>query len=574
MKREKDDSTLTAGRARLRKWGLYRHSKQWRVIRILVALFAVALMADVAAAGPTEVRTLEDLHPSLLAPSSVATVRVLDEQGQPAAGSLVELWKNMPNNAGVIQPVEVASFTTNAQGLGSAVDPAAPSAQIPAGSVQNYIVTAQYLPGTSQVQGAEYAWTASVGSSGIQATSITLQTQRSSLPPSPSGTSSGLVPARNPPFCFGETYVGSGPADEVTMIGEEHSTVNSEQTQFTYGTDSGSSLTVYANANGGGWSVSGSVTITVGSSQTTTWPYLSNNTGWILKSKFGYYWYETNWNTNNPIGCIPPVSNTYPWTAEPSTFLSGSFFGSNVVGYNDACASWVTGGSEGQWTQFAGGPGSSYDYSESNGVQYSLAASVTLDSIKFGFSDTSSYNSHQSEHFSWPESGVNYYVYTGPVNTSWPAETAYLSTSTLTCGGGCVAVDTPILLATGRYVPVQDLRQGSYLTGFDVVSGKVVDVRLTSIAETSVQSLIDINHGALLLTPTDQPIFVQNSTFVGWLQNPDQLVPGDAIFQPLTHEWIPVTNLTIEQGNVEVYDVTTSGPNDFIANGYLLDRKA
>jgi hypothetical protein len=84
---------------------------------------------------------------------------------------------------------------------------------------------------------------------------------------------------------------------------------------------------------------------------------------------------------------------------------------------------------------------------------------------------------------------------------------------------------------------------------------------------------VNVNGGLLYLTPTDQPILIRNSTFEGWLRDPQNLTTSDDIFDPVTLSWVAVTSVATLEGSTTVYDVITSGVGDFVANGGLMDRK-
>jgi len=90
---------------------------------------------------------------------------------------------------------------------------------------------------------------------------------------------------------------------------------------------------------------------------------------------------------------------------------------------------------------------------------------------------------------------------------------------------------------------------------------------------TNVTHLLDINRGLLFLTPTDQPVYIKNSTFEGWLRDPQNLTTGDSLFDPVSMSWVQVTSLKLVHDSTTVFDVVTSGANDFVANGILLDQK-
>lgn len=141
------------------------------------------------------------------------------------------------------------------------------------------------------------------------------------------------------------------------------------------------------------------------------------------------------------------------------------------------------------------------------------------------------------------------------------------------CGGaGCVAAGTPVLTSSG-YLPVQRISQGDVLVEYNISTGELVYGTVLYNNATTVSSVLSINKGALVTTLTDQPIWIRNATFTGWLVDPQNLTLGDKILDPVSDRWVTVTSLTVVKEEVVVFDVDASGPNDFIANGFLLDRK-
>lgn len=140
-------------------------------------------------------------------------------------------------------------------------------------------------------------------------------------------------------------------------------------------------------------------------------------------------------------------------------------------------------------------------------------------------------------------------------------------------GGGCVNNGTPILTPQG-YVPVQLLKPGAPVVEYNFTSGHLTVGKLVSASTTAVDELIDIDQGWLYLTPTDQPIYVANGTFEGWLRDPQDLTPHDRVFDPVTSSWILVVSVALIHEETVVYDVVTTGFNNFVGNGALLDLKA
>ncbi len=140
-------------------------------------------------------------------------------------------------------------------------------------------------------------------------------------------------------------------------------------------------------------------------------------------------------------------------------------------------------------------------------------------------------------------------------------------------GGGCVAAGSPILTAKSGYVSVQKLKVGQTVVGYDFSLAKLVNETLLGNNETEVSSIVSINQGWLRVTSTDQPIYVLNGTWAGWVHDPLSLFVGEEIFDPISVSWTEITNIAVLNGKFAVYDVVTSGPNDFVDSGGLLDRK-
>ncbi len=139
-------------------------------------------------------------------------------------------------------------------------------------------------------------------------------------------------------------------------------------------------------------------------------------------------------------------------------------------------------------------------------------------------------------------------------------------------GGGCVALNTPILTPSG-YVPVEVLKSGDVLLGWNAQTSTLVNETLVSDNRTSVSEVLSINDGLLEVTLTDQPIYIMNGTFIGWLHDPQNLTPGDFIFNPIKNTWMQVNSIQLVNHPTWVFDVVTTTPNDFVANGILLDIK-
>jgi len=139
-------------------------------------------------------------------------------------------------------------------------------------------------------------------------------------------------------------------------------------------------------------------------------------------------------------------------------------------------------------------------------------------------------------------------------------------------GGGCVVYGTPILTLNG-YIPIQLLSPGQRLVEFNLTTQSTFLGSLRYANATNVSAYVSIDYGLLYLTPTDQPIYIENSTFTGWLRDPQNLTVGDRMFDPITTGWVSVRSVVLIQHADRVYNVVTSAFNNFVADGILLDSK-
>lgn len=195
--------------------------------------------------------------------------------------------------------------------------------------------------------------------------------------------------------------------------------------------------------------------------------------------------------------------------------------------------------------------------------QYAALAQLALQwSIPYGEIDA-------GQSYSLTLFSAAYYPHSG----SWNYTYTYLTVASQNGGGGgCVVKGSPILTPNG-YVPVQDLKTGDAIEEYNFSSGSLVTGTVFSNNKTEVSQIIKVNNGTLLLTPTDQPVYIMNSTFIGWLRNPENLKPGDSIYNPLNNSWTQVWSVTLDNCHLMVYDLVLTAPNNFIDNGFLLDTK-
>ncbi len=139
-------------------------------------------------------------------------------------------------------------------------------------------------------------------------------------------------------------------------------------------------------------------------------------------------------------------------------------------------------------------------------------------------------------------------------------------------GGGCVLAGTLIATPTGAK-RVETLTAGDTVLGYNVTTGSWVQETVTSNTASTVNQVLSINKGLLVTTLTEQPLYVRNGTWVGWVHDPQNLTVGEQVFNPWTGSWITITSLKVLNGTFTVYDLRVTTPNDFTADGVLsLDK--
>lgn len=139
--------------------------------------------------------------------------------------------------------------------------------------------------------------------------------------------------------------------------------------------------------------------------------------------------------------------------------------------------------------------------------------------------------------------------------------------------GGCVAADTVVDTPNG-YSTVQSLHHGETIYGYNLTNQDLVDETVNAITTNSSGTFVDINQGRLYATVLDQPLYIMNSSFTGWLRNPQNLSTGEFLWDAFNSSWLPISNITYLYKILSVYDVSAStGTNDFIAGGVLAMSK-
>ena len=171
----------------------------------------------------------------------------------------------------------------------------------------------------------------------------------------------------------------------------------------------------------------------------------------------------------------------------------------------------------------------------------------------------------------WVVNGAT--ITTNPYTFTLTTDTSVLVYFRLSGGGGCVLEGTEITLPDGSTTPVEELKKGSAVQGYDTAKDSFVIEQVLSCKKSKVDRIEIINNGLLYLTLYDQPMYVRHDGFAEWVKNPVEFNIGWELFNPLENKWIPITSIELRDGSFTVYDLQATGPNNYIANGILADAK-
>ena len=145
-------------------------------------------------------------------------------------------------------------------------------------------------------------------------------------------------------------------------------------------------------------------------------------------------------------------------------------------------------------------------------------------------------------------------------------------------GGGSVAHGTLITLQDGSQVPVQNLRVGMSLLSYDLSMGHYVVTTITRFYSVATDNQM------VITTRTGKPLMVdQNPAQELYVLIPDghwTLLPvtslrvGYSLYDALDQSWVPITTIQYQNsGYHTMYDLYTTSPGSYIANGYLDPQK-
>ena len=138
----------------------------------------------------------------------------------------------------------------------------------------------------------------------------------------------------------------------------------------------------------------------------------------------------------------------------------------------------------------------------------------------------------------------------------------------------CVAEGTMVTMADGSELPVERVKKGDKVLGYDPESGAFMAQAVSETWSTKVEQVLNINDGALRVTLRDQPLYVMDPEGnVLWLRDPIDLKTGWRLYSPESGLWTVIDSLLIESEKTRVYDFLTDGYQTFIGNSFLLMDK-
>ena len=141
-------------------------------------------------------------------------------------------------------------------------------------------------------------------------------------------------------------------------------------------------------------------------------------------------------------------------------------------------------------------------------------------------------------------------------------------------GGGSVAAGTLITLVDGTRVPVQSLKVGMELLSYDMATHHFVITTITRFVTvmTHNQMVISTSTGKPLIVDQNpaQKLYVKMPDGTVTLMSVTDLKVGYGLFDAISQTWVPITNIHYQiGGNHLMYDIYTTAPGNYIANGYL-----
>lgn len=179
-------------------------------------------------------------------------------------------------------------------------------------------------------------------------------------------------------------------------------------------------------------------------------------------------------------------------------------------------------------------------------------------------SSTATYGMYLLEgDLSWSSSDftlVLFYVVVGPYGSGGGGDG----------GGGCVAWGTPVLQYGTTYAGVQLLGPGLNVIGYWSSNDTRATENITWNNFTWVNRTISINGGLIVTTLKDQPLYVKNGSWIGFVRDPQNLTLGEYLYNPVLNSWVKITSLQTLTNETPVFDLRENGPSTFVGGDPVL----
>lgn len=141
-------------------------------------------------------------------------------------------------------------------------------------------------------------------------------------------------------------------------------------------------------------------------------------------------------------------------------------------------------------------------------------------------------------------------------------------------GGGSVAAGTWITLADGSQVPAQNLQVGMKLLSYDMATHQYVTTTITRYFSVVTNNQMEIYTGTGKPLIVDQnpaqQLYVMLPSGKITLMSVTKLQVGYRLFEAISQQWVAISALHYQNGGSHVmYDIYTTAPGNYIANGIL-----